>query len=62
MARKNSAGSRFTGAANTATAADPERLRARLELRRSSAAVRHTPKPRKGTRAAQRRRAIAAGW
>ena len=39
-----------------------ERLRARLELRRSNAAVRHTPKPRKGTRSSQRRRAIAAGW
>ena len=42
--------------------ADAERLRARLELRRSSAACRHVPKPRKGTRAAQRRRALAAGW
>lgn len=62
MARKNSAGSRFTRAANTATAADPERLRARLELRRSSAAQRHVPKTRKGTRAAARRRAISAGW
>lgn len=43
-------------------AADPERLRARLELRRSSAAQRHVPKARKGTRAAARRRAINTGW
>lgn len=39
-----------------------ERLRARLELRRSSAAQRHVPKTRKGTRAAARRRAINTGW
>lgn len=42
--------------------ADPERLRRRLELRSSNAAQRHVPKHRKGTRAAARGRAIAAGW
>ena len=35
---------------------------AMVELRRSSAAQRHTPKPRKGTRTAQRKSAIACGW
>lgn len=50
-----------THTAHTSTCSD-ERLRARLELRRSNAAARHTPKARKGSRAAQRRRAISAGW
>ncbi|MBH5141833.1 MULTISPECIES: hypothetical protein [Rhodococcus] len=44
------------------TPASPEQLRARLELRRSSAASKHVPAPRKGTRRKQRARAIAAGW
>ncbi|MBP1054080.1 MULTISPECIES: hypothetical protein [Rhodococcus erythropolis group] len=44
------------------TPASPEQLRARLELRRSSAASKHVPTPRKGTRRKQRARAIAAGW
>lgn len=48
--------------AQTHSTCSDERLRARLELRRSSAAVRHTPKARKGSRATQRRRAISAGW
>lgn len=39
-------------------AADPERLRARLELRRSSAGARHTPAPRKGSRTTRRQQAI----
>lgn len=43
-------------------AASEERLRARLELRRSSAASRHVPAARKGSRAANRRKAIAAAW
>lgn len=44
------------------TPASPEQLRARLELRRSSAASKHVPVHRKGTRRAQRSRAIAAAW
>lgn len=47
---------------HTHSTCSDERLRARLELRRSSAASRHTPKPRKGTRADRKRRAISAGW
>lgn len=42
--------------------ADPERLRARLELRRSSAASRHVNARHKGSRAANRRTAIAAAY
>ena len=42
--------------------ADPERLRARLELRRSAAASRHVSARRKGSRQANQRRAIAAAW
>ena len=42
--------------------ASPEQLRARLELRRSSAASKHVPAYRKGTRRVQRNRAIASAW
>ena len=48
--------------ADASAPASPEQLRARLELRRSSAASKHVPTPRKGTRRKQRARAIAAGW
>lgn len=58
MANHNTTSTRLTAPGAT----DPERLRARLELRRSSAAQRHVPKARKGTRAAARRSAIRAGW
>ena len=47
---------------HSGTPASPEQLRARLELRRSSAASKHIPAHRKGTRGAQRSRAIAAAW
>lgn len=47
---------------HTNTSASPEQLRARLELRRSSAASKHTPVYRKGTRRTQRNRAVASGW
>ena len=47
---------------HTSTPASPEQLRARLELRRSSAASKHVPAHRKGTRRAQRNRAIASAW
>lgn len=40
----------------------PEALRVHLERKRSSAASPHVPGHRKGTRSANRRRAIAAGW
>ena len=51
-----------TAPKNHCLAADPERLRARLELRRSSAASRHVSAKRKGSRSANQRRAIAAAW
>ena len=35
---------------------------AMVEIRRSSAAQRHTEKSRKGTRTANKRQAINAGW
>lgn len=35
---------------------------AMVEIRRSSAAQRHTPKRYKGTRAANKTKAISAGW
>lgn len=38
--------------------ANPEIAQAMAQLRRSSAAQRHTPKPRKGTRAAKQRQAV----
>lgn len=44
------------------THASPEQLRVHLELRRSSAAAKHVPAQRKGTRRAQRRSAIASAW
>lgn len=40
--------------------ANPELARAMADLRRSSAASPHTPKPRKGTRSARKRAAIRA--
>jgi len=42
-----------------APTANPEMARAMAELRRSSAASRHVPAPRKGTRTAKARMAIA---
>lgn len=39
--------------------ANPELAKAMRELRRSSAAQPHTPKPRKGTRGVRKRRVIA---
>lgn len=48
--------------AGTITQASPEQLRARLELRRSSAASKHVPAHRKGTRKTRRDRAIATPW
>lgn len=44
------------------TSASPEQLRACLELRRSSAASKHVPAHRKGSRRTQRSRAIASAW
>lgn len=42
----------------TGAARNEDRYKAMLELRRSSAAQRHTPKPRKGTRSQNKRSAI----
>ena len=38
--------------------ANPEMARAMQELRRSNAASRHTPRPRKGTRSERERQAL----
>lgn len=51
MARKNRAGHQ--------PVANPGLARAMRELRRSSAAQPHTPRPRKGTRGARKRSVIA---